>query len=69
MEGGTACFRKDVPFHMVLQGSINGTKFSVEGKGMGDSRKGTLNGKWVCTSGQLPMSWAAIAGTLGYGYQ
>jgi len=69
MATGTACFRKEVPFHTMIQGSIGGQAFTVEGKGIGNSDTGRSKGKWVCTSGQLPMSWAAIAGTLGYGFK
>jgi len=66
---GTACFRKEVPFHMMIQGAINGSSFTVEGKGLGDSNTGRMKGKWVCTSGKLPMSWSAISATLGYGFK
>merc|ERR1712168_1694215 len=54
---------------MKLTGSINGTPFTVEGKGTGNSQDGHHKGKWVCTSGELPMSWAALSTTLGYGYK
>ena len=54
---------------MQLEGTINGKSFKVEGKGTGNGQKGYHKGKWVCTTGKLPMSWAAIAGTLGYGYK
>jgi len=66
---GTAYFIKELPFQMTIDGSINGQTFTVEGKGTGNSQEGTMNGKWVCTSGQLPLSWAAIAATLGYGFK
>ena len=69
MEGGSELFRKDVPFMMKLKGSINGTPFTVECKGTGNSQDGHHKGKWVCTSGELPMSWAALSTTLGYGYK
>merc|ERR1712066_111695 len=63
------CFRKKLPFHTLLQGSINGQLFSIEGKGFGNSLTGEVRGKWVCTSGKMPISWAAIACTLGYGFK
>jgi len=67
---GTACFRKEIPFHTMIQGSVNKQAFTVEGKGLGNSATGRTKGKWVCTSGKLPMSWAAISGTLvGYGFK
>lgn len=70
MEGGAAYFRSDVPFRMVIQGTINGKPFSVEGKGIGNATSGTMKGKWECVSGTLPMSWSALAGTLGsYGFK
>ena len=69
MEGGSALFRKEVPFTMQLEGTINGKSFKVEGKGIGNGQKGYHKGKWVCKTGKLPMSWAAIASTLGYGYK
>lgn len=69
MATGTAYFRKELPFQMFIQGSINGQSFTVEGSGKGNSSKGHHKGKWVCTSGKLPMSWAALTTTLGYGYK
>merc|ERR1712168_282269 len=67
MATGTACFRRELPFHTMIQGSINGQPFIVEGKGLGDSSVGKVRGKWTCNSGKMPMSWAALASTLGYG--
>ena len=67
MEGGAACFRKEVVFVMQIQGSVNGHSFSIEGRGSGDSHTGNVKGRWQCTTGKLPISWAAIASTLaGY---
>jgi len=67
MAGGKENFDRPVPFNYSIDGSINGKKFSVEGKGVGDSNSGTLKGKYRCTSGQCPMSWQALAPILGYG--
>jgi len=69
MEPGPALFRRNVPFMMHLEGTINGSSFTVEGKGAGKSQDGHHKGKWVCTSGTLPMSWAALSTTLGYGFK
>lgn len=57
-------FTKEVQFHTMIQGSVNGMAFSVEGKGRGSAATGKQKGKWVCTSGKLPMSWAALSDTL-----
>jgi hypothetical protein len=67
MATGTQCFRQELPFHTMIQGSINGQAFVVEGKGLGDSSKGAMKGKWVCNTGKIPLSWAALASTLGNG--
>merc|ERR1712080_437728 len=69
MATGTACFHKQIPFHTMIQGAINGTAFTVEGKGLGDGNTGKMKGKWVCTSGKLPMSWSTLSSTLGYGFK
>lgn len=69
MATGTGCFRKGLPFHSIIQGSVNGEAFTIDGKGRGDSNSGTVKGKWVCTSGNLQLPWAALASTLGYGYK
>ena len=53
---GTALFRGDVPFVQQIEGTMNGEFFSVEGKGSGNANVGRQQGKWVCTSGKLPMA-------------
>uniref|UniRef100_UPI004040CB48 icBTnC2 - the genetically-encoded green calcium sensor based on the fluorescent protein mBaoJin and calcium binding domain of C-terminal minimal domain of troponin C from Calypte Anna n=1 Tax=synthetic construct TaxID=32630 RepID=UPI004040CB48 len=55
------------PFKFQLKGTINGKSFTVEGEGEGDPHEGSHKGKYVCTSGKLPMSWAALGTTFGYG--
>jgi len=60
-----SCSRRSVQFHTIIDGSINGMKFTVEGKGVGNSSTGSMKGKWVCKSGVLPMSWASLAPTIG----
>merc|ERR1712002_1299652 len=47
----------------------NGQRFQVEGRGSGDSEKGHHDGKYVCTTGKLPLAWPALASTLGYGFK
>jgi hypothetical protein len=69
MEGGSACFRNEVPFIMNIAGTINGEHFTVEGKGSGKSNIGYSKGKWICTSGRLPISWAALSSTLSYSFK
>ena len=62
-------FREELAFLMVIKGSVNGRQFSVEGKGFGNAATGRVKGKWTCPTGKLPISWAALAGTLGFGYK
>lgn len=62
-------FKGEMPFLMIVKGSVNGKPFSIEGKGFGNATTGNIRGKWACPSGKLPISWAALAGTLGYGYK
>jgi len=62
-------FSQELAFLMVIKGSVNGRQFSVEGKGFGNAATGKVKGKWTCPSGKLPISWAALAGTLGFGYK
>merc|ERR1712002_1173996 len=65
--GGTEFFKQPVPYNYTIDGSINGQKFTIEGKGVGNSNDGTLKGRYTCTSGKCPMSWKALAPLLGYG--
>jgi len=62
-------FREELAFLMVIKGTVNGRQFSVEGKGFGNATTGKVKGKWTCPGGKLPISWAALAGTLGFGYK
>jgi len=69
MEGGNRLFRDEVPYAQIIEGTVNGgSKFRVEGKGIGSAEKGYQKGKWVCKSGQLPIPWSVLTPTLGYGY-
>ena len=65
---GTELFKGRVPYTYSIEGTINGgDKFTIEGKGYGDSTTGDLRGKYRCTSGTVPISWKALAPLLGYG--
>jgi len=64
---GSHIFQKEIPFVVEVDGKLNGVEFSVRGKGMGDARTGTLNGHYVCTTGELPVSWNAITQCFQYG--
>lgn len=67
MEGGSKLFRGDVPMVMTIDGSVNGEKFHVEGKGIGNAEEGYQRGKWICKSGKMPVPWPLMAPTLQYG--
>jgi len=67
MNIGEMLFKKEVPFIVELDGEIDGHKFSTRGKGIGNAADGTTHGVHVCTSGELPVSWTAIAHNLQYG--
>jgi len=69
MASGKEAFKQPLPFSYELDGVINGQKFTIKGKGVGDSTKGTLKGRYTCTSGKSPMSWAALSPLLGYGFK
>jgi len=64
----TRLFIRELPFEMHISGTINGKPFEVEGKGFGNTKKGSINGKWTCTSGQC-LAWPAMGATLGYGFK
>jgi len=65
----TKLFYQDIPFEMVLKGKVNGKEFTIEGNGVGSSKEGSVKGKFVCTTGKSPISWAALGPTFGYGYK
>jgi len=68
MASGKELFQEAVPYIYTIEGTINGGKrFTIEGKGVGNSTNGTLKGRYTCTSGKCPMSWKALAPLLGYG--
>ena len=64
---GSHIFQKEIPFVVEVEGKLNGAEFSVRGKGVGDARNGTLKGTYVCTTGDMPVSWNAITQSLQYG--
>jgi len=64
----TRLFINELPFEMFITGTLNGEPFTVEGKGLGNSNKGYINGKWTCTSGKC-LAWPAMGPTLGYGFK
>ena len=64
---GALLLKQKVPFIMELDGEVNGIRFSVRGKGTGDAATGTIDTKFVCTTGELPVPWASILSTMSYG--
>jgi len=62
-------FHRDVPYSMEVNGSACGQSFSIRGEGFGNASTGKLHGTYTCTSGVLPISWAALASTFQYGYK
>ncbi|XP_066936049.1 green fluorescent protein-like [Clytia hemisphaerica] len=64
---GALLLKQKVPFVMELDGQINEIKFSVRGKGTGDATTGTIDAKFVCTTGELPVPWASISSAMSYG--
>jgi len=68
MEGGAAFFSKKLQTAVILDGKINGQSFQIKGSGTLNANTGTLEGKYVCETGKLPVSWTAIVHCLQYGY-
>ena len=46
-------FSEPLHFKSLINGNVNGGEFVIEGYGVGDASQGSINGKWVCTSGQV----------------
>lgn len=67
MNIGALLFQQSLPFVVELDGDIDGNAFSIKGKGVGDASKGKLEAKFICTTGELPIPWACVQSTLGYG--
>lgn len=64
-DGRLPNFRGETPFIMVVNGTVDGEPFNIEGRGSGSSLTGNIRGKWVCKSGRLPISWSALTPTIG----
>jgi len=62
-------FHRDVPYTMEVNGSARGQAFTIHGQGFGNASTGKIKGTYTCTSGMLPISWAALASTFQYGFK
>nr|AXX69739.1 fluorescent protein 1 [Olindias formosus] len=67
MERGCALFSKSMTYKIELDGEINGKKFKVLGDGTAPGG-GDFTIHAYCESGELPMSWVALAPSLQYGF-
>jgi len=47
-----------------ISGTLNGHRFTVEGKGQVDASKGTAHSRLQCVDGELPIAWEALASAL-----
>jgi len=65
----TKLFYNELPLEMRLKGKVNGREFTIEAKGTGYSKEGSVKGKFVCTSGKCPVAWQALSPTFGYGFK
>jgi len=66
---GSQLFSERLDATADIEGTINGERFRVEGKGYGNGRTGFHKGKFVSVDGDLPVSWSAAATTLGLGFE
>nr|AAR85351.1 green fluorescent protein 2 [Anthomedusae sp. SL-2003] len=60
-------FEKPLPYKVELEGDVDGQKFTVIGEGQGDASTGRVEGKYVCTKGEVPISWVSLITSLSYG--
>lgn len=67
MEGGAALFQNDMTYKVLVDGSVNGQKFTVVGEGSSKAPHGDFSIHAVCESGKLPMSWKPLCHVLQYG--
>ena len=67
MNFGALLFNGKVPIVVELEGDVDGNVFSVRGKGCGDASLGKIEINCVSTTGDLPVSWASLNSSLGYG--
>ena len=65
----TRLFINELPFEMVLTGTVNGNPIEIKGEGRGNAKEGSVMGKWTCTSGKMPLAWPTLASTLAYGFK
>jgi len=64
---GSLIFNQSLPYVAELEGDIDGVTFSIRGKGVGNATNGKLEAKFICTTGELPVPWASVISSLGYG--
>merc|ERR1712157_507024 len=67
MNVGAMLFNQPLPFVVELDGDIEGINFSVRGKGVGNGSTGRLEGKFICTTGDLPVPWTSVVSSVAYG--
>ena len=63
LSGGKRYFEKELDFIAEIEGTVNGRRFRVEGKGSGNGRTGFHKGKFVSLEGELPFSWSVASST------
>ena len=64
LRGGNRYFEEELEFESDAEGTVNGRRFKVEGKGKGDGRTGFHKGKFVSLQGDLPFSWSVASSTM-----
>ena len=65
LDAGKRYFEKELKFESEAEGTVNGKKFRVQGKGSGDGKTGFHRGKFVSLEGDLPFSWSVASSTMG----
>jgi len=60
-------FQNKVKFVVNMDGDVDGERFKVEGSGYGNATDGEIEGKFICTTGELPVAWQSIISTCSYG--
>ena len=60
-------FREDSDFISEIEGTINGKRFRVDGRGIGFAKTGYKKAKFISLEGELPISWTALSTILGHG--
>ena len=64
LRGGNRYFEQELKFESKAEGTVNGRKFRVEGKGKGNGKTGFHKGKFVSLEGDLPFSWSVASSTM-----